>query len=69
MTVHNRLEGRKALTGKQKVLDDSGVVTVEYALLILTVAAVSVLLYALLGGGWMESLFRDLVERALTEVI
>ncbi|MFI9008949.1 DUF4244 domain-containing protein [Actinosynnema sp. NPDC053489] len=48
------------------MLDDRGMSTVEYAIGTLAAAALALLLFALINGGWVEGLLRALLERAFT---
>ncbi|MEU4741124.1 DUF4244 domain-containing protein [Actinosynnema sp. NPDC023658] len=54
------------LVGRAKVLDDSGMSTVEYAIGTLAAAAFGLLLYSLLSGGWALGFLQDLLQRAFT---
>ncbi|GAB3000363.1 DUF4244 domain-containing protein [Saccharothrix stipae] len=54
------------IAGKQKLWDDSGMSTVEYAIGTLAAAALALLLFSLLSGDWVEGLLRGLLQRAFT---
>lgn len=52
--------------GKGIVADDSGMSTVEYAIGTLAAAALGLVLYSLISGGWVQELLRALLVRAFT---
>ena len=54
------------VTGKQLVVDDSGMSTVEYAIGTLAAAALALLLYSLMSGDWVQGLLQALLQRAFT---
>jgi uncharacterized membrane protein YccC len=54
------------VTGRGIVADDSGMSTVEYAIGTLAAAALGLVLYSLITGGWVQDLLRALLLRAFT---
>jgi uncharacterized membrane protein YccC len=54
------------VTGRGIMADDSGMSTVEYAIGTLAAAALGLVLYSLITGGWVQDLLRALLLRAFT---
>nr|WP_158848132.1 DUF4244 domain-containing protein [Saccharothrix deserti] len=50
----------------EKVLDDSGMSTVEYAIGTIAAAGLAVLLYSIVTGDWTLNLLQGLLQRAFT---
>ncbi|ONI81872.1 hypothetical protein ALI22I_37390 [Saccharothrix sp. ALI-22-I] len=51
---------------REKVLDDSGTSTVEYAIASIAAAGLAMLLYSLLTGDWTLNHLQGLLQRAFT---
>ena len=52
--------------GEGRLLDDSGISTVEYAICTLAGAGLAVVLYGLMTGDWTLNLLQGLLQRAFT---
>ncbi|NUS62394.1 MAG: DUF4244 domain-containing protein [Saccharothrix sp.] len=59
------MEG-EMVAGRGVLADDSGMSTVEYAIGTLAAAALGLVLYSLISGGWVQELLRALLVRAFT---
>ncbi|WP_082403308.1 DUF4244 domain-containing protein [Saccharothrix sp. NRRL B-16348] len=54
------------VAARRNLLDDRGMSTVEYAIGTLAAAALGLLLYSLLSGGWARELLQALLLRSFT---